>query len=87
MNLSHESIAFIDRSHFLASWLRHKALKFPNAVVLSAVRCRNTQMSVSANERKVWVWVPFLGNGPGKPNQRKSVRELFAGAFWNKSSI
>ena len=26
-------------------------------------------------------------SGPGKPNQKKSVHELFAGAFRNKSSI
>ena len=29
----------------------------------------------------------FLRSGPGKPNQKKSVHELFAGAFRNKSSM
>ena len=28
-----------------------------------------------------------IRSGDGKPNQRRSVHELFAGAFWNRSSI
>ena len=34
------------------------------------------------------VWCPqSFRSGPGKPNQKKSVHELFAGAFRNKSSM